>query len=485
MNFSASDLQKALKEAADTFPISAENDSPTAAGVFTPLSHIRALRPHTSLVIGARGVGKTFWTQALYKEDIRKVLKQNIPELANVRVSIGYTNKEDPDAYPSPKLFSSLIKKYDTTDIWRTVLLRSVAAQTEITPPGPSTPCSWEETVTYVSKNPEAVDRFLHKANMNLARAETHLLILFDALDRVAESWNDIDALTTALLRTILQLSTYSHIKGKIFLREDHYNRLDIAFPDASKLLATRVELSWKRAELYGLLWKHLCNGAGKSGQLLRKLFKEYVPGGLVNEMDLWLFSSTAELSDDILRPLFHALTGPHMGKDKRRGVPYVWTVSHLADARQQTSPRSFMAAIHRACEDSSENHRNGEYAIHYASIKCGVQSASGIRVAEMREDNPWAENLLTILKGLNVPCQFEDVLSLWKKNYPKGPSMLVEKYPQHAPPEFATQRWDDVRVLLERLGFCITTNDGRFNMPDLYRVGFRLGRRGGVKPLP
>ena len=109
-------------------------------------------------------------------------------------------------------------------------------------------------------------------------------------------------------------------------MREDHYNRIDFAFPDASKLLATRVELSWKRAELYGLLWKYLCNGAGKSGELLRELFQEYVPGGLVNEMDIWLFSSLAKLSDDIMQPLFHALTGSYMGKDTLRGIPYVWT---------------------------------------------------------------------------------------------------------------------------------------------------------------
>ena len=128
------------------------------------------------------------------------------------------------------------------------------------------------------------------------------------------------------------------------------------------------------------------------------------------------------------------------MGKDTLRGIPYVWTVSHLADARQQISPRSFMAAIRRACGDSCENHQSSEYAIHYASIKCGVQSASEIRIAEMREDNPWAENLLTLLKGLSVPCQFNDVLNVWEKKYSKGPGMLVEMYPQHAPPEFVTQ---------------------------------------------
>jgi hypothetical protein len=35
----------------------------------------------------------------------------------------------------------------------------------------------------------------------------------------------------------------------------------------------------------------------------------------------------------------------------------------------------------------------------------------------------------------------------------------------------------------LEQLGLINFMRDGRVNMPDLYRVGFRLGRKGGVKP--
>ena len=158
---------------------------------------------------------------------------------------------------------------------------------------------------------------------------------------------------------------------------------------------------------------------------------------------------------------------------------------AELADARQQTSPRSFLVAIRHACDDSRENHSRAEYAIPSESIKVGVQAASEIRVTERQEDNPWAEDLLTLLKGVTVPCPFEDVQALWEKRYPQGPKELVAKHPLHTPPEFASQRWQDVREQLERLGFCMTLGDGRFNMPDLYRVGFRLGRKGGVKPLP
>jgi hypothetical protein len=486
MTNSVSELQEALWAATENLPIAAESDdTPTPAGIFTPPSHIRALRPQSLLVIGARGVGKTFWTQALEQKNIRKMLEQDVPELANVRVIIGYTNKNEPADYPSPRQFSALLKNHDAADIWRAVLLRAVASQPEAAPLCPFTFRSWEEDVSAVAQALEATDIFLFEANKALAAAGTHLLVLFDALDRVAESWNDSDTLTSALLRTTLQLSTYSHIKGKIFLREDHFNRLTVTFPDASKLLATRVELFWKRAELYALLWKRLCNSAGKSGKTLRAVFEKFLPGALVEKEGVWLFSRTAELTDDTLRPLFHALTGPFMGKDKRRGIPYIWTVGHLADARQQTSPRSFLAAIRRACDDSHEKYRNAEYAIHYESIKTGVQAASEIRVNEMKEDNPWAEDLLALLKGVTVPCPFEDVQTMWEKNYPQGPKELIARHPQHTPPEFKSQHWQDVLKRLERLGFCMALGDGRFNIPDLYRVGFRLGRKGGVKPLP
>lgn len=486
MTYSVSQLQEALKAATENLPINAESaDQPTPAGIFTPPSHIRALRPQTLLVIGARGVGKTFWTQALEQETIRKMLEQDVSELADVRVIIGYANKNEPASYPGPRQFSYLLTKYDAADVWRTVLLRAVAAQPEVPSRCRSSFRSWEEDVAEVAQAPETTDNLLFEANNAFAAAGTRLLVLFDALDRVAESWKDIDILTTALLRTTMQLSTYSHIKGKIFLREDHFNRLAFTFPDASKLLATRVELSWKRAELYGLIWKRLCNVAGESGKVLRDVFVQDLPEGLVEKEGVWLFSRTADLTDDSLRTLFHALTGPFMGKDKRRGIPYIWTVGHLADARQQTSPRSFLAAIRRACDDSRENHSHAEYAIHYESIKIGVQTASEIRVNEMQEDNPWAGTLLKLLKGMTVPCPFEDVQALWEERYPQGPEELFVNYPQHRPPEFASQRWQDVRELLERLGFCMTLGDGRFNMPDLYRVGFRLGRKGGVKPLP
>ena len=45
-----------------------------------------------------------------------------------------------------------------------------------------------------------------------------------------------------------------------------------------------------------------------------------------------------------------------------------------------------------------------------------GVQTASGIRVAELREDYPWMHRLLHDLQGMVVPCRFRDIERRWEK---------------------------------------------------------------------
>ena len=326
--------------------------------------------------------------------------------------------------------------------------MQALARQPEAVGLCPVAAMPWQELVPQVAQSPETVNSFLQDLDRRLAQTQTSLMLLFDGLERVADSWKDSEALTTNLLQDVLPLSGCSRIKAKVFLGEDQFQRL---FPVcAAHLPATRVPLFWRQTDLYGLLWNHLCNGPGDSGQLLRALL---------------------------------ALTGPVMSRSIWNGTPYVWTVGHLADARQQTMPRSFLAAIRRACEDSSTNHADADHALHTDSLRLGVEAATAVRVAEMQEDYPWAVDLLALLEGRYLPCPFQVVQALWAERYPQGPGMLMQKYPRHVPPEFASQRWQDVREVLDRLGFSMTLLDGRFHMTDLYRVFFGLGRHGGVKP--
>ena len=112
-------------------------------------------------------------------------------------------------------------------------------------------------------------------------------------------------------------------------------------------------------------------------------------------------------------------------------------------------------------------------------SRRC-LGTASEIRVAELAEDYPWVTGVLAALTGLNVPCAYADLLTRWQETFPKG---TLSIHTERLPAQHADRWWDGIRDDLQRLGLVETKKDGRIDMPDLYRVGFRLGRKGGVAP--
>lgn len=187
---------------------------------------------------------------------------------------------------------------------------------------------------------------------------------------------------------------------------------------------------------------------------------------------------------EQLQRKVFHALTGPWMGRDHRRGLPYTWLPNHLGDGRRQVSPRSFLTALRRAAEDSDSRAQDkNSHAIHFESIKQGVQAASLIRVREMAEDYPWAEALMTPLQGLTVPCKFEVISELWTAaGVLTTLQREVENKGVKLPPTRLDRGHEGLRQDLENLGIFESMQDGRINLPDVYRIGFDLGRKGGVR---
>ena len=115
-------------------------------------------------------------------------------------------------------------------------------------------------------------------------------------------------------------------------------------------------------------------------------------------------------------RVVFHAITGPWMVRDRRRGFPYTWVPGHLANAHGRTRPRSFLAALRAAAEDADDRYPDHDYALHYKSIKRGVQHASRIRRSELREGYPWVDALLEPLSGKVVPVAFDEIESVWRE---------------------------------------------------------------------
>jgi len=456
---------RALREAILQAPLetSSFGETPEPGLLHVPPSHLKALRLDAHVVVGSRGVGKSFWAAALQQDALRGLLGSGAAELGGVAVRLGFANVEDIANYPNADVCARLLDQgVDPYDLWRAVILRWVAQMS-----AHPIPCgNWGETVAWLRTDPEGAALL-----MQLPR-QTRGLIVFDALDRTSNSWQRMDEIVRGLLRAVLWLKSFPGLYGKVFLREDQAERTVFNFPDASKLTATRAELTWARHDLHGLLWQRLINAPSVHGERMRTLCAHE------DQQGTWRVADELKVESDAQRKAFERLAGPWMGRDRRRGVPYTWSVNHLADGRGRTTPRSFLAAIRRSAEDSSEHHADHGFALHYESIKRGIQKASEIRVQEIAEDHPWVPEVLSELKGMNVPVEFESVVARWAGRFPNGPeSITSDRLPAQA------RGWDGMREDLQRLGLMEKKKDGRVDMPDLYRVGFGLGRKGGVKP--
>lgn len=451
--------------------------APDLKHLYVPPAHIKALRLDCHLVIGTRGAGKSVWTAALGNSALRKALGAVVPALDHAEVRIGFAEVGNVKLYPDDATFALLLDSGATAyDVWRSVVARWVAELQEY----PIPQANWPTTVAWVRDNPEELARLMQRTSKKLLENEQLGLIVFDALDRLSQNWQVMDKIVRDLLRVALWLKSYPRLSAKVFLREDQAERTVTDFPDASKLLATQAELAWAPHDLHSLLWQTLLNGPGGHGGKLRNVYQQTTNVPPQEREGRWLLAESCKKDTPLQRALFEALAGPWMGRDKRRGVPYVWAVSHLADGKGRTSPRSFLAAIKQAAEVSDERYSNHPLALHYEGIKQGIQKASSIRVNEMAEDYSWVRTFMEPLQGLNVPCEYSSLLERWNNQLGSSP----EAVDIHGlPPQHSQRGWDGIKDDLRRLGVLDLKKDGRIDMPDLYRVGFGLGRKGGVKP--
>ena len=458
-------------------------DDPAPEHVYLPRSHLKALDPNSLLVTGMRGAGKTFWWSALQERAVRELLGRQVEQLGwseEADVRIGFGVRPAPDQYPSKDVLGSLMEAgAEPRTIWRTVQAWQMAPRDHSL-----RACgSWSERVAYVTGEPEAVDRLFVDRDAECDRQGVYSLILFDALDRSADDWKDMRRAIRGLVQNALEMRSYRRLRMKVFLRSDQLNEADVGdFPDASKVLSSMVELSWPRRELYGLLWHRLANGP--DGASFREFLQPgdwptapaggrnvvWVPRGLIRD-------------GEAQRGRFHEIAGRWMGTDRRRGFPYTWIPNHLGDSEGRVSPRSFLAALRSAADDTAERYPESKSGLHYESIKHGVRSASRIRVQEVQEDYPWVHRAMGSLERMVVPCRFEEIAERW--NDTGVVDRLVGEADQvRLPPRRIDKGAEGVREALESLGIFFRMRDGRVNIPDVYRVGYGLGRRGGVKPI-
>ena len=174
------------------------------------------------------------------------------------------------------------------------------------------------------------------------------------------------------------------------------------------------------------------------------------------------------------------------MGNNPRRGNTYSWIHTHLADTQGQASPRSFMLTLRYAAAYLRDSIPTTDTAIDHRGIRVGVGKASEIRVGELAEDHPWISDVLQDLNGLVVPCSPSDFTKRWGKK--RRIAKIKQSQGKADKPSIPLEIRDDASTAklldaLENLNVLERRDNGKINVPDIFRLAARLRRRGGTPP--
>lgn len=462
---------------ADTSPIDPRT-------LFTPPGHRLSLDPDVTIVKGGRGVGKSVWFQALQDSELCELAAEEyrLPRLRRIVPHPGYGAALRPSRYPDADTIGAMLERGTAPrDIWYAVVLHALGV------PEVSALPKWSARVEWVRDNPEDRAAALGRADAEAEHTGRIELIMFDALERTHRQRPEADRLAVAILQVALDLRLMTrHLRAKVFIRPDMLNNLSLSFADSSKLISNAAELSWDRTNLYGLFFHQLGNAESDYAAAFREAT------GRWRDSQHRYVAPEALIGDAAAQnEAFIAIAGQYMGQNHRKGHTYTWLPNHLADGTDQISPRSFLEAMRRAGVSSGAQHAGHDRALHWEAIKKGVLAASRTRVGELTEDIKWVPVTIKPLARKQVPIEQADVTARWQEvDLPKlldehqraqagehgdhGAKQQVSAGPRNYHP-------DSLIDELITLGVMKRRSSGMLDVPDIYRLTFDLGRKGGV----
>ena len=474
-------------------------DKPTQpTDIFFPTAHVRALALDRPLVIGMRGAGKSFWSEALTNESLRPALSKVVKGFDKLR-SVGSIRWDEaafstrlPDRTHLEKLQGSIEPRV----LWLALVLNELRSLCEargivVGMPNPKSDGGWTEALRWAGLNQDALTRSLELLNSVLSQSGEVALVVFDALDRMqGQLAHSVDYLR-GLLQLLLDARQLKGLRFKVFLREDMTNMPNVlSFPDASKLVNEAVHLKWTREDIYALHWHKLAQGSRGFQKLLSDTFGpaqlQFSDGGYWHEVLVQSPPDAGKLTD-----LLKLLAPPYMGSSPTKGHVYTWWYKHLADGKDRVSPRTFAASLTEALQASQRP--NSVSVLMPAGIQSGVRAASDARVEELREDYFWVGTALAAFNDRSTPISVKEIYGVWNNNgVDETPTPRLISEQCSAKNVFVP--WDEgdrltsnsqkLRDTLVELGILILRDDDtRLDMPDIYRLGYRIRKRGGVSP--
>lgn len=450
--------------------------------------------PSKFLIVGGRGSGKTRIFRTLTgPEGFRRVIGENKPyqqpNYENTTLLVGFS--ADATYFPRQSVMSKYYTDAEATAFWIGSIAHILVSHYQDDPQiqATITECFGEKAQSFfaskdilktpsqwiplVVDNPEPWELFLDRINEILVQRDQWVILAYDQIDRIHSNQEILYSYIRTLVTYWYSVSQrWKRLKCKIFLRTDLRNAKTMRFPDASKLIARQIDLTWDTVSLYRLLIRRLSN-MDDFPEMVGYL--QQIPS-LISANDNWGYIPTEQREP--LEKFVEQLIGRYMGASPKKGYSYTWIPNHLQDANGDLSPRSFLKCYSCAATSmlAPQNQKSlqqlqGNALLTPSAIQDSIQEVSTDRVQELQEDFPWLEKFKTILEGSTLLMQEEEFLSKIQH--------LLEYYPSENFPAKTASAMEDELI---SLGIIQRTTDARINMPEIYLHGFGLKRKGGIR---
>ena len=457
--------------------------SPTVEEIFTPDQHANALDPNTTVVVGARGTGKSFWAGVLGKDDTRAVTASAYPNLHldQLIVKSGYSGLPN-DYTVSAKIVDKWVPKNQEVEqapeFWQAVIIR--AANWALSQDDEPQPIS--EVMKRYS-DPEDAEKELRSLDRQFIASSRTLLVTFDALDTLSREWVRSSRLVDALFEVIWALRAYRAMKAKVFIRPEQLDDETLRFVELPKLRSGRVELEWEQVDLYGLLYWRLSNPPS-AAESFRSLVEEdgiTIPSDAIQKRRRWSL-----LTDrNIQKKVMDRFAGLYMGAGPKKGGTYDWPYKHLGDSQGKVTPRSFIELFVGAAKFGQAP---AQQVISAKGIEHGLREASKVRVNQLGVEYGWVKRALAPLAGIAVPCGLNAIFQRWNESDTIKVILEAASDEQTGflPPFPLPSKGSEVELLasaMQRIGLLSVREDNRVDIPDLFRVAAKMLRKGGVPP--
>ena len=261
-----------------------------------------------------------------------------------------------------------------------------------------------------------SLDDLLHKLNCALQQNAITCWLVLDRLDVAFSDTPELEAAALrSLFRTYLDMTGLSHVKIKIFLRDDVWKRIVApGLREASHITRT-LNLGWDQQSLLNLIVRRLASNIH---------ICDYYD---IKTDELFL---NAKMQEDFFAKVFPKQVD--IGKSKPATLD--WMLSRTADGTKRTAPRELIHLLNEARDEQLKRYHNGnsepdgDIIFDKLSIRSALPAVSKARYEQtLCAEYPVLKCSLDFLEGEKTQQTISSLSKLWKCNDEKA-SEIAEK---------------------------------------------------------